>query len=162
MDPIEHMEEIFKEIDRLAYLLSIFLLVILVLLYFVIPLVNLTSYFADFLTSLITNLIPTILLFDTSYIVIRRFQTLRNKYDQQTFFNRLVTELKNIINTQVEFLAEKISQNQIRLESLEQQVKEVSEIKNYYLLSDFRQEPPETIGDARKLRFGQLPKKRSK
>ena len=83
--PHRHVNEIFKEIDRLAYLLSIFLLIILVLLYFVIPLMALSTYTESFLTDLITNFIPTILLFDISYIAIRKFQNLRNKYEQQVF-----------------------------------------------------------------------------
>jgi hypothetical protein len=119
-------EDIFKEIDKIALLLSVGVLIFLIVLYFwFLEIATVSENVRQFAEAIITNLIPTFLLFCVSYLLIRRFQILRTKHSQQQFVDDITKAIDPVmsnkiagLNGSIEKLAERIREVQETLMSL--------------------------------------------
>jgi uncharacterized membrane protein YhaH (DUF805 family) len=90
----DHREnELLKELDRLAFIGSAFLMLILIVVYFVVDQGTHHSIVQDFVLSVVTNLIPVLIIFVASYVLFRRVQEIRS---EKSTFNLVEQMIKRI------------------------------------------------------------------
>ena len=93
--------DLWKQIDRLIFIIAILGLIILVGAYFAVTnLENIDPVLRDLILSVITNTIPTFLLFIGAYLVFRHIEKLRSERDTDELADRVVMRLLEIAKVQ--------------------------------------------------------------
>lgn len=83
--------DLWKQIDGLIFIVSILGLIILVGAYFIIAnLENIDTTLRELILSVITNIIPTFLLFIGAYLVFRRIEKLRSERDADEIADKVI------------------------------------------------------------------------
>jgi len=132
MQEHERIEKIFRRLDKIAFWVSLSLLVTLTILYFFLPKMG---FIPDdgklFLAAIITNLIPTILVLCLSYMLIRELQIIRAESSQRAIANDLAQAITPILNEKIAGLSnsmnEKMSDISNSLEQVKQNVHSVQD-----------------------------------
>jgi hypothetical protein len=125
MNEHERTEKIFRELDRLAFWVSVILLATLTILYFIMPQMGFISESVQtFLLAVITNLIPTILFFSLSYILVRRFQILRAESSQKAVADDLAKAIEPILDDKITTLANSVNEKISGISNSQEQLKQ--------------------------------------
>jgi len=93
--------DLWKQIDRLIFIIALLGLIILVGAYFFVTnMKNIDSASRDLILSVITNIIPTSLLFIGAYLVFRHIEKLRSERDSDELADKVVLRLLEIAKIQ--------------------------------------------------------------
>jgi hypothetical protein len=88
---------LWKQIDRLILIIAVLGLILLVGTYFgVANLENIDSTLRELILNIITNIIPTFLLFIGAYLIFRHVEKLRSERDADEIANRVILKLTEI------------------------------------------------------------------
>lgn len=89
------LDELWRALDRLATMGSVAVIAVLTFIYFQLPAwTSLNQQWRDFLSAIITNLIPVYFLFVVSYVLLRQIQRVRYKSDAKELANQVASEIK--------------------------------------------------------------------
>lgn len=125
MQEHERMEKVFKELDRLSFWGSIILIATLTMFYFFISQMGFISdNIKAFLIGIITNLIPTFLLFCISYFLIRRFQILRTEFSQKAAADDLAKAITPILDQRIATLLNSVNEKLSSISNSQEQIKQ--------------------------------------
>lgn len=91
-------DKLFKELDRLAFISSTFLIVVLIVIYFVVAQSTPTSVIREFILAIITNLIPVLIIFVISYVLLRHFQEIRSEKDTNNLIEQMSKRLEALFS----------------------------------------------------------------
>jgi Mg2+ and Co2+ transporter CorA len=114
----EIIDNVFKELDRIAFWVSLVVITFLVIVYFLLPSTTIDDDVQYFLQSVITNFIPTILLFMFSYILVRKFQKLRSEYNQETTVQNISRAVSSIFDAKIDRLIDSVDQFKVNLNGI--------------------------------------------
>lgn len=143
--------DIWGELDYLISLSTLALIIVFTLLYFAIPHWKLGQVLETFIMSIITNIIPVLLLFVISYALLRRFQRIRSRYERRNLINDVTSGIRREFEPELSRLQEDISE----IRALQAESQRSIESMRYQIGLDGFQQPPERMpGSIRKASYG--------
>jgi archaellum component FlaF (FlaF/FlaG flagellin family) len=137
---------LWKQVDRLIFIIAILGLIILVGAYFFVAnLENIDSTLRELILNVITNIIPTSLLFIGAYLVFRQIEKLRSERDADEIADRVIFKLTEIakIRTSKPENDDGFSEQSIQFSELDLRVHREFEITNKYF--DNKSKPQKII-----------------
>jgi heme/copper-type cytochrome/quinol oxidase subunit 2 len=91
--------DLWKQIDRLIFIISVLGLIILVGAYFIIAnLQTIDAIIRNFVLNIIVNIIPTFLLFIGAYLVFRHIEKLRSERDTDELADKVLLKLTQALS----------------------------------------------------------------
>jgi heme/copper-type cytochrome/quinol oxidase subunit 2 len=138
--------QLWKQIDRLIFIIAVLGLTLLVVVYYVIAnLENIDSTLRELILSIITNIIPTSLLFIGAYLIFRQIEKLRSERDADEIADRVIFKLTEIakIRTAKSEADDGFSEQSIQFSELDLRVHREFEITNKYF--DNKSKPQKVV-----------------
>jgi len=122
MENTNREQELWKEIDKLAFWSSFIAIILFATAYFLIANFLTNGILRDFLLGIISNIIPVFLAFSVSYIFLRKIQAIRSETDNEKLANHIsstvlsmlrkeITNSNSLINSQMNQIKNEIIQN---------------------------------------------------
>jgi hypothetical protein len=123
---------LWKELDWLRVLLAIAVIIILTIVYFSVSKWEANEW-RDFVLNIITNLIPTFLLFVLAYFAFRRIEELRSERDADELANKVAQKFAELVSAQAATLEENESLQLPKFSDLEMKLhREFDVTKKYF------------------------------